>query len=72
MLNWYTDITNDNFENLDGHCPHTVNPDFTGTGKSVRKITKRWVFFRKNVIIERVNLGPQSVKSLRSILMVRN
>ena len=41
MLNWYTDITNDNFDNLDGHCPHTVNPDCPGTGKSVRKITKK-------------------------------
>ena len=72
MFNWYTDITNHNFDYLDGYCPHTVNPDCLGTGNSVQKITKRWVLFRNNVIIERVNLGHQSVKHLRSILMVRN
>ena len=72
MLNWYTDITNDNFDYLDGYCPHTVNPDCPGTGNSVRKIIKRWVLSRNNVIIERVNLGHQSVHHLRSILMVIN
>ena len=72
MLNWYTDITNDNFDYLDGYCPHTVNPDCPGTGNSVRKITKRWVLFWHNIIIERVNLEPQSVTPLRSILMFRN
>ena len=72
MLNWYTDITNDNLDYLDGYCSHIVNPDCPGTGDIVRKIIKRWVLSRNNVIIEGVNLGHHSGKPLRSILMVRN
>ena len=72
MLNLYTDVTNDNFDYLDGNCPHTVNPNIPGTGNSVQKITKRWVLFQNNITIERVNLGDQSVKHLRSILIVNN
>ena len=41
MLNWYRDITKDNFDNLDGYSPHTVYPDCPGTGNSVQKITKK-------------------------------
>ena len=46
MLNLYTDVTNVNFDYLDGNCPHTVNPNCPGTGNSVQKITKGGYYFR--------------------------
>ena len=51
MLNWYTDITNDNFDYLDGYCPHTVNPDCPGTGNSVQKITKKGGYYFGTILL---------------------
>ena len=40
MLYLYTDVTNDNFDYLDGNCPHTVNPNCPGTGIVYKKSQK--------------------------------